>query len=123
MSPVTLSVLTVVLLVGSPVNQRPDPMMMEHWIEYPPPARSTVIEPGRPAHWDVYLVDEPKPFTVVVTARNEDGEKWDRLVVRVVFDFWAVRQFSRRVARIPRGSRPVRIAPFRTTGPSVCGRC
>jgi hypothetical protein len=87
MSPVTLSVLTVVLLVGSPVNQRPGPMMMEHWIEYPPPARSTVIEPGRPAHWDVYLVDEPKPFTVVVTARNEYGEKWDRLVVRVVFDF------------------------------------
>jgi hypothetical protein len=97
MSPVTLSVMTVVLPPGAPVNTSPSPMMMEHWIDYPRPARSGAIEPGRPAHWDVYLAGEPKPFIIVATARGDRGKKWDRLVVQVVFELlprWVVSLYS-----------------------------
>ena len=81
---VRLRLVTVILPAGAPIRMHSRTPLAEQWIAYPE-AGKAVIEIGRPAHWDVDVLGEPKPFTVLVIAHG-DYTTWDRRPVQIVFD-------------------------------------
>jgi hypothetical protein len=82
---VRLTTVTLILPASAPVSLNRRMPMMEQWVQFPE-AGSGQIEVGRPAHWNVDLTGRPQPFEVLAIAHADYGMKWDRLLVRVVFD-------------------------------------